>query len=361
MQILWRYLLRSYLQSFLLSVSAFVSVLIVSRFKEIARFAALSGDWPKTGLFTLYQIPFILPLAIPISALVASYLLFQRLSKDFELVAFRASGLGFRSLLFPPLAAAFFLACFNLSCCADIAPFSWRESKALLYRETSANPLLLMQRQNLVKAKHAFLKMEVSDEGKKAEDFLMIAHNESNDRLNLVSAKTLRISKSKLIGTDFSILSHLYSNDPEAFDPLILENQAEMSTAAPVLSAALNKNRPRLDLNSLSIRMLRLRCNETGKHALAALREIIRRASLSLAAFSFTLLGCAFGMQAGRIPSKKGLAAVFCLATLTLIAYLSLKTLKVSPAASIGLASAPHLCIFYFAIARIQSIAGGRI
>jgi len=359
--ILWRYLLQGYLKVFLLSVCSFVSILIVSRFKEIARFAALSGDWPKTGLFMLYQIPFILPLAIPISALVSAFLLFQRLSRNYEFVALRAAGLSFRSLLSPLLAASFFLGCFNFSCCSDISPFCWRESKALLYRETSANPLLLMQRQNLVKIKQAYLKMDVKEEGKEAAEFILIAHNESNQRLNFISARRLEIAKSKLLGYDFSILSHLYSEDENAFDPLVIENQAEMSTSAPVLSAALKKNRPRLETNALSLRMLRLRAHESGKHAIGALSEIIRRSSLALAVFTFTLLGCAFGMQPSRTPSKKWLLIALLLTISFLMSYLGLKALKTHPALVAFSAFFPHFLIVVSSTFRILSISRGNV
>src|SRR4051812_38356814 len=103
MPILWRYALQSYLRVFFLSVCTFITVLIVARFKEIARFTALTGDWSKTGLFIVYQIPSILPIAIPISALIASLLLFQRLSRTYELTALRASGLSLSTILTPLL------------------------------------------------------------------------------------------------------------------------------------------------------------------------------------------------------------------------------------------------------------------
>ena len=358
--IIWRYLLQSYLKVFLLSVCTFVSVLIVSRFKEIARFAALCGDWPKTGLFMLYQIPFILPLAIPVSVFVSAFLLFQRLSRSYELVALRASGLSFRSLIGPILITAFFLGCFNFSCCADIFPYCSRESKALLYRETSANPLLLMQRQNLVKIKHAYLNMNVLRDGKEAGDFTLIAHNKSNQRLNLISARRLEISKAKLLGYDFSILSHLFSQNENAFDPLVIENEKEMSTAAPVLSAALKKNRPRLEANVLSLRMLRLRAQESGKHAFGALSEIIRRCSLALAVFTFTLLGCASGMQTSRTPSKKWLLIALLLTIPFLMSYLGLKAIKAQPAFMLFCALCPHVLIVAFSTYRILSISRGK-
>ncbi len=75
--ILWRYLLRSYFKIFFLCLFSFVALLIVSRFKEIAKCAALSGSGSKAALFILYQIPFIIPLALPISSLCSSFLLVQ--------------------------------------------------------------------------------------------------------------------------------------------------------------------------------------------------------------------------------------------------------------------------------------------
>ena len=173
MPILWRYVLSGYLRVFLLSVCTFIAVLLVSRFKEIARFTALSGDWLKTALFVVYQIPLILPIAIPISALIGSLLLFQRLSRTFELTALRAAGVGLHSILAPILFTSFLLSLFNFSFCAEISPFCRRESKTLLYRETSANPLLLLQRQHLVKVKHTYINMNIQEEGKGAKDMIL--------------------------------------------------------------------------------------------------------------------------------------------------------------------------------------------
>ena len=71
--------------------------------------------------------------------------------------------------------------------CAEIAPYCRRETKAMLYRETSANPLLLLQRQQLVRIKHAYSKCR-SRRSKSARDVALIAHNESNKRLALLQA-----------------------------------------------------------------------------------------------------------------------------------------------------------------------------
>lgn len=358
MPILWRYALQSYLRVFSLSVCTFIAVLIVARFKEVARFTALSGDFAKTGLFIVYQIPSILPIAIPISALIASLLLFQRLSRTFELTALRASGLSLRSILLPLLMCSLLLSLLNFSLCAQISPFCRREGKTLLYHETSQNPLLLLQRQKLVKIKHAYLNMKVKNE-EMTKDLVLIVHNDSNQRLNLLLARKLRMVGDELLGGDLSIVSYL--NSEKGFDSLIIENQSSMSTAAPLLSVALKRNRPRLDVNALDLKMLRIKAQENCKKAKPARVEILRRVSLSMAAFSFTLLGCAFGIEEGRNPSKRNLFAALFLTLTVLVSYLLGKGLKDYLLLGTLAFILPHPFIWFCSIFRLKRISRGHI
>ncbi|MEN9654821.1 MAG: hypothetical protein RL235_933, partial [Chlamydiota bacterium] len=332
--VLWRYILFGYLKIFSISVFTFIAVLLVSRFKEIARFAALSTDFWKALFFTIYQIPLILPIALPISALIASVLLMQRLSRSHELTALRASGVHFPLLFTPLLFGAFILSLLNFSFCSSISPYCRRESKALFYHHTSTNPLLLMQRQQLVKVKHAYLNMDVEQGGKVGKNFVLIAHNESNQRLSLIGARKLRIAGEQLYGQDVVIVSHLPNEARDMFDSLVIENQANMSTSAPVLSAALKKKRPKLEANALDFRMLILRGKEKGKLGKRAAVELFRRISLSLAVLSFTFLGAAFAIDFGRLPSKEGILKALGLTLCVIISYLFGKELKGHPIAA---------------------------
>jgi lipopolysaccharide export system permease protein len=352
MPILWRYALQSYSRVFLLSVCTFIAVLIVSRFKDIARFTALCGDFGKTGLFILYHIPTILPIAIPISALIASLLLFQSLSRSFELTALRSSGLSLRKIVAPLLAISLLLSLLNFSICAEIAPYCRREGKTMIYHETTQNPLLLLQRQKLVKIKHAFLDMEVKDD-ETTKDLTLIVPNESTKRLSLLSARKLWIEREELIGKDLAVVS--YIDSANGFDTLIIENQSTMSTAAPLLSTALKKNRPRLDINALSLKMLTLSAK-----AKPARIEILRRVSLSLAVFSFTLLGCAFGIEQGRNPSKKNLLFALLLTLSVLMSYLLAKELKNFPFFAILAFILPHPFIWFCSTLHLYRISKGR-
>lgn len=296
-------------------------------------------------------------MAIPISALIASLLLFQSLSRTSELTAFRAAGLSFRSLLAPLLWISLLLSLANFSICAEVAPYCKRETKELLYRETTENPLLLLQRQKLMKLKHAYLDMKVKEEGEEAKNLKLIVYNQSNKRLSLLAARKLQISNDQLLGYDVAMISHLVGG--EGFDPLIIENQSSMSTETPLLSTILKKNRPRFEANSLGMRMLRLRSDEGGKKGIAAEIEILRRISLSLSVFSFTLLGCAFGIEPGRNPSKKGLFIALGLSLFVFMSYLLGKELKKHLEMAFFILLLPHPLIWIASFWRIKRVSRG--
>jgi lipopolysaccharide export system permease protein len=119
---------------------------------------------------------------------------------------------------------------------------------------------------------------------------------------------------------------------------------------------ALKKSYPRLDLSALNFKMLRL-----SKKAKQARIEILRRISLSMAVFSFTLLGCTFGIEQGRNPSKKNLLFALLLTLLVLMSYLLGKGLKKSPTIATFAYILPHPFIWFCSILHLNRISRGRI
>ncbi len=355
MPILWRYLLFGFLRIFSLSACSFVLILLVSRFKEIARFGALSASLGKTLLFALYQAPLILPIALPLSALIASLLLFQKMSRSFELTALRASGIRLSTILTPVLLASVFLGLLTFNLCAEISPFCRRATKELIYYETSSNPLVLLQRQNLIKAKDSYIKMRLSNDGKIAKDLFLITHNQSQDRLSLVSAKKLSVLDSQLEGHDVALITHIHPENPENFDSLVIENQSWMTTDASALSSTLKKHRPRLDPASLELPMLRLHGQEKAKIAKKSFVDILRRITLSCAVFTFTLLGCAYGIGHVRNPSRKNLFKALGLALGLMMSYLLGKEFKGAPLTALAIFLLPHPLLWTLSIRKVNS------
>jgi lipopolysaccharide export system permease protein len=240
MPTVWRYLLRSYFQVFLLCIGSFIAALFVMRFKEIAEFATLNSDVLSIFLFSLYQLPYILPVAIPVSCVIASMLVFQKMSHSQELTALRAAGLGLRTLLFPVFLAGLLLSLVNFTIVADIGPKCRLLAKELSYQVTSNNPFYIFNRITEGKLTNAYVEIRTLRGGKIAKDVLLILNNRQHQRLGIMTAKELSIEGTELLGKDVSIISSIGGEGPDNFDHLVIENQETMSTKAASFSSIMH-------------------------------------------------------------------------------------------------------------------------
>lgn len=363
MPLLWRYLLRSYFRVFLLCICGFVAILLVTRFRDIASFATTGAGWGTVGLFTLYQIPYILPLAIPISGLIAAILLFQQLSHAHELTAFRASGLGLKVIIYPLLIAAAFLTLVNFTIVSEMGPICKARAKHLGYEMAMANPLSLFQKDSPIKIKDTYVDIEKLSAGKHAENVILVLKNLSNQRLGLMTAKDLWLEGDSLMGKEVTFVSSLDPKRENAFDHLIIENQAIMSTHASNLSHLLESADMELHYDYLPLRMIlakRILHMEKPTYTFSKGEvEVIRRVSLSLAAFTFTLLGIAFGMEIGRNKNKAGLFWAIGLAALFMVCFIGAKSFKHSHATGALLYLLPHPLMVYFATRAMKRVSMG--
>lgn len=360
--ILWRFLLKSYFQVFLLCMTSFIAALFVMRFKDIAEFATLSSDGMSIFLFSLYQLPHILPLAIPISCVIASMLLFQKLSHNQELTALRAAGVGLRNLLIPLMLGALFLTILNFSIVAEIGPICRYKAKELTFKMTSNNPFYIFNKITDGKLSNAYVEIRTLRGGKKAKDVLLILNNRSNERLGIMTAEELLIEGDNLIGKNVSIISSVDSNLVEDFDHLVIENQNSMSTPASSLSQLLKSAKWGFRPEYLSIKELIIRLSLSHKKSFwsnSNALEIARRLSLALTPFFFTMLGAAFGMEIGRRHTRKGLLWTLLLTALYLSSFIGAKSMKHFPKAAWLLYFIPFIIIGIFSIRSLKRISRG--
>ncbi len=354
--ILWRYLTSAFMRIFLLSVSSFVAVLVVMRLEEIARFAAAGASWGNVILFTFYQIPYILPIAIPISCLIAALILFNRMSFAQELTSLRAAGLSLSTLTAPLIFLSVLLGIANFYISSELAPHMRAQSKALVLQMTASNPLVLLQKDALIRFKQAYLDMRTSSAGK-ARDVLFIARNGSTGKLGLMIAKELDVVKDDLQGKQVSFLSSLDPKIPQSYDHLVIENQAAMTTGAAGLSQFWEDAQWQLHEDYLPLRLLLAK--EAVEHNGVLTRfgrahaEFAKRSSLALASVTFTLLGLAFGMQIGRQPRRRSLGWAIAIVITFLVVFISGKSLKSLPKTAFLLYLLPHplialICLLVF-------------
>lgn len=363
MPLLWRYLLRNYLQIFFLGVTGFIAILLVTRFQTIARFAASGASLLMVAQFILYQIPFVLPIAIPVSCLLAGLILFQRLSRSHELTALRVAGIGLRPLLCPLLFAGALLSVANFTIISEMSPKCRALSKGLIYRMTAVNPLCLLQKETLVKLKNTYADLNVLKSGSHAEDVIFITRNLSNQRLGVMIGKKLALSGEKIVGKDVTFISSIDSKKEDAFDHLLLEHQSEMETVSDQLTQFLRSSDMNLNYDYLGMRMIQAknRLEKEGQSLFhpKAWEEIAKRLSLGLAAFTFTLLGIAQGMEISRTHSKKGVLWASGLGAFYLIAFVAAKSIKHNWMATTLCYLSPHLILLFFSLFAFRQIAKG--
>jgi len=379
MPLLWRYLLSHYLKTFFLCVVAFLAILLTMRLEEIAYFATLGAEIGHIIWFALQQIPYIIPIAIPVSALISSMLLMQQLSQAKELTAMRACGFSMKDILAPILIASLFLSAANFYIISELSTTSHLGSGLLKNQLRSINPLLLLNNKHIMQIKGFFFDTRgPSKLGEYAQDIIFLSPNKRTGRLDMLTAKKLTATPEAFYGQQVSILTTLPNIDRTDGENIILENMQETTTSIEDFSQILEKKAWSINNDYLQLPLLLVRLNE-GQAQLAqaslsndkegvrkaadivncCLTEIMRRFSVAIAVFSFTLMGLAFGINISRNQSNIGIISVMILGALFLIAIFTAKNFEHALYISALLYIVPHLLIWASSFWRLNRTAKG--
>lgn len=380
MPILWRYLLSQYLKVLCLCVLAFISVLLTTRLDEIAHFITLGAQGVYVFWFIMNQIPYILPIAIPISCLISAILLVQRLSQTHELTAIRACGIGLKDLLSPIFLAGAFLVIFNFYVISEMATQSHLTTSLLKSELRSVNPLVLLRNKQLLRLKGIYFDtLGPSQAGESAADIILAMPNKSNHRLNLMVAKHLEATPNSFTGKDVTLISSLRVDHNEYFDHLMLENIKKATTTIKDFSHMVQKKAWTLNNDHLRMSLLLVRLNEEKEDLVQAIEderpisdqkqiirsinrvysEMMRRFSIAFAAFSFTFMGASFGISISRNRSNRGVYYVIGLASLYIIAFFVGKGIDHLLIAASLLYTIPHLIIIGLSSWNLQRVTNG--
>lgn len=367
MCIFWRYLLRTYVKVFFLAIFSFITILLVSRLEEIAHFASIGAPLSALGLFALFQIPYVLPIAIPISCLISAMILFQNLSHTSELTALRAGGIPLRQVLAPVLIVSSFLSLGNFYISSELATASHLATKRMLNNLTSVNPLVLLQNACIAKLQGAYVQMDPIRNGEAVKDVVIAMQGRNKERLSMLMAKKISMVKEELVGENVSFITSLPSAHADSFDDLMVENQAVTKCSASQFAPLLRKQGWKIANDNLRFSLLRLRIDkikrENAQPFPSTLQkcysEISRRLCLCLAPLTFSLMGIAFGMEISRERSKRGIITVLLLAGATLMTFFVAKELDHLFWVASALFLLPHLIIASSALFWLSRINRG--
>lgn len=380
MPIIWRYLLGQYTKVFFLCLLSFVAILLTTRLDEIAHFATLGSEGLLVLWFTMHQIPYILPIAIPISSLISVIILMQRLSQTHEMTAFRACGLSLREVLTPLLIAGFFVAAANFYVVSELATQSHLATGITKMELRSVNPLLLLHNKHLMRLKGVYSDtLGNSRIGEYAGDIVIAMPNKHNSSINLIVAKNLKANSTTFMGKNVSIITPLSNESTPKLDQLMIENMISMETSIKDFSQILQKKVWTLNNDHLSLALLRARLQDlhrwkaetekSGSNAVTlkqikrnlsrSYAELIRRISIALAAFTFTLMGASFSISISRNRSNRSIFYVVGLAAMYIVAFFAAKGLEHQMLAATLLYIVPHIIIVIFSILMLTRVSKG--
>jgi lipopolysaccharide export system permease protein len=362
MPTLWRFLIRQYFSVLLLTLVAFIGILLVTRLDEIAHYAVLSGKPWQIFIFTLYQTTYIIPLALPISSLLSSIILFQRLSRSGELTSLRASGMSLIHICKPLLAITFLLGIGNLYLASELGTQSHLLTRKMENDFLSMNPFLLLKNNTILKLKGVFIDTDQVDVNKDGVTNLNIAvYSDRHQRINILNAPSITLKDSSFLGKHISLINSLSSNKNNDFDQLIIENQLSMNSPQADLSLIMQRAKWKIKPDYLPLPLLLASIEHTKKMLSQtentqkkvtftkvinkSYGDIFRRFSLGLSVITFTLLGFAFGIDIGRMVKKSQSIWACLLAVTFLVSFMLGRSIDSSLFLIITLYLAPHLLI----------------
>lgn len=361
---IWRYLIKNYLKIFFLSLISFITLLLVIRLEEIARFAALGAGKKALCLFLAAQIPYILPFALAISTLLASTLLFHHLSFSQELTALRSSGISLWMITYPIIFTSAILGILSFALASEAATSCHLKTRQMVYDFTSKNPLILFSSRQLPLLKGAIVQTTRPKKGREIQNLVIAYPHEKKDLLFLLLGTDLCMKENHLT---MSHLTGICFSEKQGL--VILDNQNKLFTSAIDLVSLFFPTNYHFANDHLTLSQLRLRKKEM-ENSLSAdnqgklkkkiencKSEIARRCSLAVAPITFTLMGICFGMKIGRKQSAIRFIFIAILASFTLTTFFMAKSFSHFFWLSLLLYLAPHLLITilsYFSFQRIR-------
>lgn len=380
MPILWRYLINHFLKIAIVCVLAFVAILLTMQLDDIAHFAALGAPIGYILLFTFHQIPYILPIALPLSCLIASLLLVQNLSQTHELTALRASGFALWHILAPIWLIAAFLTVANFWIASEWSTQSHLQTNVLKNELRAINPLLLLNNKHVMRLKGFYFDtLGSSHVGESSSDNILAFPNRHQERLHLMIAQHLTASSSVFIGENVTLITGLASEKEEDFDPLFVENINKSQTHVNDFSDVLQKKVWTINNDYLQMPLLLARIQEQ-RHLLQeskhkkeskgdlkslsmqlnrSFSEIMKRFSIAIAVFSFTLMGSTFGIHIGRKQHHNTLYLAILLTVIFLVSFFVAKGVEHQLWLAALLYLAPHFLMICVSLLVLRRVAKG--
>lgn len=320
MRTIHRFVLMDYLKGFGMALAVITLMLYLGAIMQ--GLDLIARGVPGVVLLRVFtlNIPYILSWSIPVSSLVATLLLFGRISMDGEFTAMRSGGLSTWQIVSPVILASFFLSLVCLAIHSEIAPESRFARRRALEAVGELDPMDLLDEGRFVR----FPGMEIYVSrkiGNRIYDVEMYRLNPAGEIIQTIRARRGEINTDTELQVMNMRLEDMQVQHPDPDDPtdLTMARVIDMEHYEFPVSYGQRDDEIRRNLKDMRGRELLAAIRNVEEHfhipdprrreahRMRAVVEAHKRIGLSMACLSFTALGIPLGMKSHRRESNIGI------------------------------------------------------
>ena len=307
MRILHHHLVKEFLGPFFFCVFGFLMLFVLGRgLIQMADFIFnKSVDALLVLQLLLYSLPFMLIFIIPMSVLIATLLMFRKLSTDNEILAMRATGMALSRMTAPLFAVVTILALCTLILSDRVASESHYNYRLLLTKIGLENPAAALEEGTFIKKFKRFVIFIYEIDKNKLKGIRIYQPQEGR------AARTIIAQKGELIsiperGIIKLKLVHGTSDEPDPKDPTKLYKLNFKTYDLPLNIADLKESdkQPGKKPKDMTLRELRDEIERLGQEGIKATyslsTEIHNKIAMALSCLTFLLIGIPLGVTTRR-------------------------------------------------------------
>ena len=310
LRILDRYLIRELSLPFLFGIISFTAILSGSTVLFY-----LVGDAIKYGMSVwdvlqlfVYKLPSIVVFAFPMSTLLATILVFGRLSADLELIALRSGGLGFYRLVIPVAVFGLFVSLLTIAFNDIIVPRASTSAELLMASYTQSSQPNLKANVNFTQYDESGMPIRIVNV-KRIDHAILenvtIAEYESGVLSRVMSAK-----RGKWLPEGswefFDGIMHNFSMHNPLLVTVVQFGYEKINITINPFDLQ-KREKTNQEMNAIELRRKISLQKRLGQDASESLMNFHLKFSVPFASFIFSLLGACVGVRPARSSSAIGL------------------------------------------------------
>ena len=336
MRIINRHITKNLLATLALAMGILVFVMLSAHFFRAFNFLASGGSAAVFAKLLAMLIPEILRYVLPLSLLVATVLVFSRMSADNEIVALKACGVSLWQIIAPGLVLAVVFCAICTWLALWVAPPLRNASDQLRYEPLAINPITLLESgmaTSLSKSSNLNVRFGKSEKNGLLRNIHLTQMNTTGEILWDVTAATGIITTIPGTGTTALVLKD-FTIAEVPLDQNSARHQTEREVPLPgfysASSITIPLGNPAEDSRSLKRKLKTMPLgmllgdlawtssqenpDPKGRAGTRHWLELQKRLALSFSPLAFLLLGIPFGIRNRRSETSSGLLVCLVLA-----------------------------------------------